>query len=110
MHQLAIRCHPFTPVATEEVEAWLEAEVERLREQAPHATLRLLRLAQTLPTGDADVGWLIEIDPAGGEPPLDHDGLARIVRDLRLLGLQPTLFQAGLMLGSDFAVNGAVSR
>ena len=94
MSQLAIRCHPYTPVPTDEVDEWLRAEVEGLREQAPHAALRVLRLSQAQPTGDADVGWLIELDPAGGEPPLDDDGLARILRDLRLLGLQPTLFHS----------------
>ena len=106
MSQLAIRCHPCAPVSTDEIDDWLRAEVERLRDGAPHAALRVLRLNQALPTGEADVGWLIELDSAGGEPPLDDDRLARILRDLRLLGLQPTLFQAGLMDGSDFATNG----
>ena len=106
MSQLAIRCHPCAPVSTDEVDEWLHAEVERLRDGAPHAALRVLRLNQALPTGDADVGWLIELDAAGGETPLDDDGLAQILRDLRLLGLQPTLLQAGLMAGSDFTSNG----
>jgi hypothetical protein len=107
MSQLAIRCHPHAPVSTDEVDDWLRAEVERLRERAPHAALRVLRLNQALPTGDAEVGWLIELDAAGGAPPLDEDGLAQILRDLRLLGLQPTLFKAGVMVGSDFSSNGA---
>lgn len=107
MHQIAIRCHPYTAVATDEVDDWLRAEVEDLREHAPHAALRVLRLSQELPTGDAHVGWLIELDPAGGTPPLDDEGLAQILRDLRLLGLQPTVYRAGLMVGSDFALNGA---
>jgi hypothetical protein len=105
--QLAIRCHPCTPVTTTEVDDWLRAEVERLRDETPHTALRLLRLSQAFPTGDAEVGWLIELDAAGGAPPLDEDGLAQILRDLRLLGLQPTLFKAGVMVGSDFASNGA---
>jgi hypothetical protein len=91
MHQLAIRCHACTPVSTDEIDAWLQAEIERLRERAPHAALRLLQLRQARPTGDADAGWLIELDPAGGEPPLSEDELARTLRDLRLLGLQPTV-------------------
>jgi len=95
MSQLAIRCHPRGPVTTTEVDDWLHAEVERLREQAPHAALRVLRLSQAFPSGEADVGWLIELDPAGGAPPLDEEGVAQILRDLRLLGLQPTLFKNG---------------
>lgn len=106
MHQFAIRCHPCTPVTVGEIDEWLRAEVERLREQAPHAALRLLRLHQALPTGDAEVGWLIEFDASGDEAPLDDDELAQILRDLRLLGLQPTLLQAGVLVGSDFASNG----
>jgi hypothetical protein len=107
MSQIAIRCHPCAPVSTEEVDSWLRAEVERLRDGAPHAALRVLRLNQELPSGGADVGWLIELDAVGGEPPLDDDELARMLRDLRLLGLQPTLFQAGVMAGSDFVSNGS---
>ena len=107
MSQLVIRCHPCAPVSIDEVDDWLHEEVERLRDDAPHAALRLLHLRQALPTGNADVGWLIELDAAGGAPPLDEEGLAQILRDLRLLGLQPTLFKAGVMVGSDFASNGA---
>jgi hypothetical protein len=106
MHQIAIRCHPNTPVASDEVDAWLRTEVARLRELAPRAALRLLRLSQALPSGDADAGWLIELDPAGETQPLNDDELSQILRDLRLLGLQPTLYRAGLMVGSDFALNG----
>jgi hypothetical protein len=106
MHQFAIRCHPYSPITTGDVDDWLHAEVERLRERAPQAALRLLRLTQAFPTGDAEVGWLIEFDATGEETTLDDDDLARILRDLRLLGLQPTLLQAGVMAGSDFAANG----
>ena len=91
MDQLAIRCHPCSPVVNGEVDVWLREEIERLRADAPHAALRVLRLSQTLPTGKVEVGWLIEVDGAGGEPPLDADALTHVVRDLRLLGLQPTV-------------------
>lgn len=93
MQQLAIRCHPLAPVENDAVDEWLRAEVERLRERSPHAVMRLMRMTQTLPSGDADVGWLLELDGAGGEPPLDDDGLAQIVRDLRLLGLHPMVLE-----------------
>jgi hypothetical protein len=91
MDQLAIRCHASSPVVSAEVDEWLREEVERLRENAPHAALRLLRLSQAVPAGKVDVGWLIEVDSVGGEPPLDADGLTHVVRDLRMLGLQPTV-------------------
>lgn len=91
MNQLSIRCHLCSPVITAEVDEWLREEVERLRENAPHAALRVLRLSEALPAGKIDAGWLIEVDAAGGEPPLDADGLTHVVRDLRMLGLQPTV-------------------
>jgi hypothetical protein len=91
MSQLAIRCHPCAPIATEGLEQWLEEELGRLRVSAPQAILRLLRLSQRAPTGEAGIGWLIELDAANGEAPLDADRLAAVLRDMRLLGLQPTL-------------------
>jgi hypothetical protein len=95
MPQIAIRCHPCTPIAAEEFEAWLAAEVERLRASAPQAVLRLLRLSQQVPTDQAGIGWLIELDAPSGERPLEGDGLAAVLRDMRLLGLQPTMLRAG---------------
>jgi hypothetical protein len=94
MSPLAIRCHRCAPVDVGEVEQWLADELERLRTSAPHAVLRLLRLSQPAPAGDIDIGWLIELEPANGDPPLDEDILTQVVRDLRLLGLQPTVMGA----------------
>ncbi len=94
MPQLAIRCHRCAPLEADEVEGWLEDELKGLRARAPHAVLRLLRLSQPAPAGDLDVGWLIELEAANDDPPLDEHVLARIMRDLRLLGLQPTALGA----------------
>jgi hypothetical protein len=105
MSQLAIRCHPCAPIATEELEQWLEQEVEQLRASAPHAVLRLLRLSQRLPTGEAGIGWMIELDAANGEAALDENRLAAVLRDMRLLGLQPTLLRGSE--SDDTAVAGS---
>ena len=94
MSRIAIRCHPCAPVATEELEQWLGQEVERLRAGAPQAVLRLARLVQRAQTGDLEIGWLIELDAANDEPPLADRALAAVVRDLRLLGLQPTVLRS----------------
>jgi hypothetical protein len=91
MLQLAIRCHPFLPVEAEELEAWLERQVVDLRAEAPHATMRLSRLTQSRPDADLDVGWLVEVELDEGEPLLAGRRLAETLRDMRLLGLQPTL-------------------
>lgn len=94
MRRLAIRCTPCAPVATAEVEEWLAQEVDRVRASAPHAVLRLLRLTQSVPTGDIGIGWLLEIDSTYGDEPLDEEGLGSVLRDMRLLGLQPTVLRA----------------
>ena len=56
--QIAIRCHPYAPVASDELEEWLAREVDRIRAAAPDASV-------------------LQLDA--------------ILRDMRLLGLQPTL-------------------
>ena len=91
MVQLAIRCHPCAPVALNELEGWLEQHVDELRAAAPGAILRLSRLTQGGPANDLDIGWLVEVELADGEPLLSGPQLANSLRDMRLLGLQPTL-------------------
>jgi hypothetical protein len=91
MMQLAIRCHPCVPVSADELERWLEHEVDDIRAESPQGTVRLSRLTQGLPNLDIDIGWLIELELPAGEPLLARDRLAGVLRDMRLLGLQPTL-------------------
>ena len=91
MVQLAIRCHPCVPVSAEELEHWLEQQVEELRADAPRGTLRLSRLTQRAPVVELEIGWLVELELAEGERLLTGRGLADALRDMRLLGLQPTL-------------------
>jgi hypothetical protein len=94
MSQIAVRCHPYAPVATEELQKWLTTEVGRLRRDAPEAAIRLLRLSQTGPEGEIGVGWQIELGITPPESPLDDQSLAELLGDLRLLGLQPSVLQA----------------
>ena len=91
MVQLAIRCHPCAPVSVDELEGWLERQLHELRAAAPQGTLRLSRLTQGGPSSDLNIGWLIELELADGEPLLGGRLLADSLRDMRLLGLQPTL-------------------
>jgi hypothetical protein len=91
MSQLAIRCHPCAPVSADELERWLERQTEALRADMPHAIARVSRLAQARDEGELYVGWLVEFDLPDGETPLAEARLADALRDMRLLGLQPTL-------------------
>jgi hypothetical protein len=91
MLQLAIRCHPCVPVSADELEPWLEQQLDGLRADAPHGTLRLSRLTQDAPNLALENGWLIELDLPEGEPLLIGRRLGEALRDMRLLGLQPTL-------------------
>ena len=91
MVQLAIRCHPRVPVSADELEHWLARQVDDLRAEAPQATVRLSRLTQGAPGADLEIGWLVELELAEDEPPLAGRRLADALRDMRLLGLQPTL-------------------
>jgi hypothetical protein len=91
MTQMAIRCHPCAPVAVGELEQWLERQTETLRADAPHAIVRVSRLTQARDDGELSVGWLVELDLPDGEMPLAETQLADALRDMRLLGLQPTL-------------------
>lgn len=94
MSQIAVRCHPFAPVDSEELQRWLSAEIDRLRDDAPEAAIRLLRLSQPGPESEIEVGWQIELGVASPESPLDERSLGELLRDLRLLGLQPSVLQA----------------
>ena len=88
MVQLAIRCHPRVPVSGDELERWLGWQTDELRANFPRGTVRLSRLLQGRET-HLDAGWLIELEL--DEESLADGRLANAVRDMRLLGLQPTL-------------------
>ena len=75
MVQFAIRCLPRIPVATADLEHWLEQELNDLRSVAPQGTIRLSRLTQELPTTEVGIGWLIELELPEDEPLLGWDRL-----------------------------------
>ena len=86
----AIRCHPCTPAPAEELERWLKRHADELRAAAPGGSVRLSRLTQDGPKGCPYAGWLVEVELADDVPPLDPQRLADALRDMRLLGLEPT--------------------
>jgi hypothetical protein len=89
--EIAIRCHPYAPVAADELEEWLVREIDEIRTAAPDAIVRLMRLSQAFSTGRVAVGWLFEVDKTKGDAPLTERQLDSLFRDMGLLGLQPTL-------------------
>ena len=91
MVQLAIRCHPVVPVSAGELEQWLEQQLNDLRVEAPLGIIRMSRLAQGAPSSGCYIGWLVELELPEAGSFLTEDRLADALRDMRLLGLQPTL-------------------
>jgi hypothetical protein len=89
MAMFAIRCHPCVPVSPDELEQWLEQQVADIRAAAPQSAVRLLRLTQALPSGDVDVGWLLELEFCESDRLPVLDRLAEAMRDMKLLGFQP---------------------
>jgi hypothetical protein len=92
MTQIAIRCHPYAPIDTEDVQRWLTDELSRLRDGSPNSAIRLLRLSQPGPENEIEVGWQIELN-GNGESPVEDGALREVLRDLRLLGLQPAVLR-----------------
>jgi hypothetical protein len=90
MAQFSIRCHPSIPVDAEELEASLDARACELRAAWPDGIIRLFRLTQPFPSADVNVAWLLEAELPADEATIDK-WLAETLRDLRLLGYQPTL-------------------
>jgi hypothetical protein len=97
MVQFAIRCNRSVPVQASELEKWLDQQVLQLRADAPHGTIRLSTLTQRLPSGDSSIGWLLEFELSDAEEAKAREHLDEALRDMRLLGFQPTL------LARDFA-------
>lgn len=95
MIKLTIRCHPSTPVAPAELEAWLQDKLDQLHAEAPEAIVRLSRLTQALPDMEVEMGWLIELELPEASVLLAGsdlgDALADAFTDMRFLGLQPIL-------------------
>jgi hypothetical protein len=93
MLQFAIRCHPTVPVPSGDLEEWLDVQVQKLRADARTATVRVSRLGQGLPSGDVEIGWLLEFGVPESELPLAHEHLDATLTDMVLLGFQPTVLE-----------------
>ena len=108
--ELAIRVHPSVPVPDEELEVWIERQLVDLRATAPNGIVRLLRLTQSLPSTEIGGGWLIELALDPDEAPLTSERLGEVLRDMRLLGLDPhVLTSLGTAEAHETPVNGAVT-
>lgn len=88
-----IRCRSRTPVPAVELTDWLEARLAELREETPRLLARLARLPRDPADPALDDGWLIEVEPPGDRPD-ERPGsclasLGELLRDLRILGLDP---------------------
>ena len=93
--RLAIRCLPRVPVAIPDLEQWLDRQLDEFRQRDGQATLRPSRLTSARPNRDIAISWLIELEVPRDKPVPAWDHVASMLRDLRLLGLQPTLLAGG---------------
>ena len=93
MTKIAIHCHPSIPRSSDELGDWLDHQVSDLRSIAPDATIRLSRLTQSLSSRDVEIGWLIELELSSEAREALQDRLLVAVRDMELLGFQPTVFE-----------------
>ena len=75
---------------------WLDQQVCQLRTDAPRGTIRLSRLTQALPSGDSSIGSLLEFELSDFERAKAERHLVESLRDMRLLGFQPTLLAPDL--------------
>ena len=108
--ELAIRCHPCVPVPAEELEVWIERQLVELRATAPNGMVRLSRLAQGLPTAELAGGWLVELALDPDEASLTRERLGVVLRDMRLLGLNPQVLAPLVTPEAQGAeLNGAVA-
>ena len=89
----SIRCHRCVPLSADELERWLHGQIGELRAAAPEATVRLSRLTQDSPSSTLEIGWIVEVELPEDSPLLGDGHLADLIRDLRLVGLQPTLLE-----------------
>jgi hypothetical protein len=90
MVQFSVRCHSLVPVSPDELEAWLEDRVDQIRVDASHGIIRLSRLTQGLPSGDVEIGWLIEFE-LPEEERVVWDRVRDTLMEIRRLGIHPTL-------------------
>jgi hypothetical protein len=91
MTRFAIQCYPVVPVSVRELEPWIEEQLAALIEDDV-GTARVLRLTQELPDDTIEVGWLFEFErPEPLEELLEDGPIAQALRDMRLLGMQPSI-------------------
>lgn len=95
MSCLVVHCRSCTPASNVELTDWLEEKVTELRQGTPRLLVRLTRLVQDLPEATVDDRWLIEAELQGERPQGPFTSLmaslTEILREMRILGLDPTL-------------------
>jgi hypothetical protein len=79
------------PAGRQRVDAWVEQQVDRIREACGPSGVLLGRLVKAHPAQGGD--WLIKVDRRARSGPPERDvALAAIVAELEWLGLRPAVF------------------
>lgn len=88
MSRLVIRCDR-RGAPSDELEQWLEQQAGRLARRDDERA-RVSRVTSQSAGEEQQVGWLLEIERDGpSAPAIDRETLADLLRDMRLVGLEP---------------------
>jgi hypothetical protein len=90
MDSILVYCRPRSD-ATETLRAWLEQQAARLSADPDVRRTAVVRVAGRSRT-DASNGWLLECEFTGANGTVER--LRPLLTDMRLVGLQPTVFVA----------------
>jgi hypothetical protein len=91
MNSILVYCRPSSDASAEALRAWLEQQASRLSAKPDVRRTAIVRVAGESRTDEGN-GWLLECEFTGADGAVE--GLRPLLTDMRLVGLQPTLFVA----------------
>ena len=91
MNSILVYCRSPSDASAETLRAWIEQEAARLSGDPDVRRTAVVRVAGQLGT-DTGNGWLLECEFTGANGTVER--LRPLLTDMRLVGLQPTVFVA----------------
>jgi len=94
MNSILVYCRPRSDASAETLRTWLEQQAARLSGDPDVRRTAVARVAGQSGTDAGTGGWLLECDFTGANGMVER--LRPLLTDMRLVGLQPTVFVAEL--------------